>query len=133
MNALKHANRIYGAALFDLDAWAADGTIEASAEMRHKLFYRALHDTDVGGRRFRKGQRIDIGHSIKYSLGEAQRLFRHSKVRQADRWLSSTGDYGKLCLLPPIMVSCGYHAFSDDACLGLYRLEPCNARPNGKL
>jgi hypothetical protein len=113
MNALKHANRIYGAALFDLDAWAADGTIEASAETRHKLFYRALHDTDVGGRRFRKGQRIDIGHSIKYSLGEAQRLF--------------------LCLLPPTMVSCGYHAFSDDACLGLYGLEPCNARPNGKL
>jgi hypothetical protein len=107
LNALKHANRIYGADLFDLDAWSADGAIE-SAETRHELFYRALYDTNVGKRRFRKDQRIDIGHSIKYSLGETQRLFRRAKAQQADRWLNSIGDYGKLCASRPCeVVSCG--------------------------
>jgi hypothetical protein len=132
MNALKHANRIYGADLFDLNAWAADGAIEA-AEMRHELFYRALHDTNVGKRRFRKDQRIDIGHSIKYSLGETQRLFRRAKAYQADRWLNSTGDYGELCVFPIMIRDLLWsHAFADDACSGLYKLEPYCATHNEK-
>lgn len=98
MNALKHANRVCEMQLFDLTAWKADGRIDQQAHM-HSLFYRALHDTQVSSRVFRRGDCLSLGHNIKYPIGEVQNLFRDAGMREEHRWENKDGDYGKLDMM----------------------------------
>ncbi|KAI9720218.1 MAG: hypothetical protein M1812_003036 [Candelaria pacifica] len=92
MNALTNANAVMGYQLFDLEAWRADGEIDPKHSC-HQLFYRATKDTLVGDRPFKEGDRLTLGHNIKYPKDEVQRIFHGAGLQQAAQWDNSTQDY----------------------------------------
>jgi uncharacterized SAM-dependent methyltransferase len=90
---LSNANKVYGSELFDLSAWCADGSIDKQKSC-HELFFHALRDTTLGPRKFAKGERLHLGHSIKYPKSELQLLLKSSALRQVESWQNSEADYG---------------------------------------
>lgn len=96
LNGLKHANRIMGGKpLFNLDEWEAIGEFDIKAG-RHHAFVAPLRDVVVDGVPVRKGERIRIEESYKYSREEALHLWEQAGLTESTVWSNSAGDYGEI-------------------------------------
>ncbi|KAF1831095.1 hypothetical protein BDW02DRAFT_601127 [Decorospora gaudefroyi] len=93
LNGLKHANALMGANTFDLNDWEAVGEYDEEAG-RHHAFVAPRKDVVIDGVAVKKGERIRIEESYKYSLKEAKELWEMAKLAENVVWANSRGDYG---------------------------------------
>jgi EasF-like predicted methyltransferase len=117
LNGLKHANRILGqGTTFDPEKWKVIGEYDAAAG-RHHAFVSPVEDVVVDGVLIRRGERVRIEESYKYSENEIDRLWEDSEMAASTIWANSKGDYGESKQLGFLFVRCtGLHT-SDASCL----------------
>lgn len=93
-NGLKHANRLLGSKQFDLNHWSGNGEYEI-ATGRHHAFMTPDIDVTIDGILIRKGERVWIEESNKWSSDETAWLWDAAGLAEGAKWCNSTGDYGK--------------------------------------
>jgi len=93
-NGLKHANRLLGSTQFDLEHWSGNGQYEI-VEGRHHAFVSPDIDVTVDDVLIRKGERVWIEESVKWSPLEAAQLWDRAGLTEGAKWCNSIGDYGE--------------------------------------
>ncbi|CAN9352168.1 unnamed protein product [Alternaria alternata] len=93
LNGLKHANAIMGEKAFDIQNWEAIGEYDSQAG-RHHAFVAPLKDTVVDGVPIKRGEKIRIEESYKYSREEAKELWELAKLAENVVWANAKGNYG---------------------------------------
>lgn len=93
LNGLKNANRILGTEAFKLDEWDAFGEF-VEKDGYHRAFVSPLKDVIVDGVELKKGERIRIEESWKFSADEIDRLWNESGLVANTVFGTSRGDYG---------------------------------------
>lgn len=95
LNGLKHAKMILGPeAGFDLSDWEVIGEYDEEAG-RHHAFVSPLKDVVVDDVLIKKGERVRIEESYKYSREEVSHLWEEAGLAANTVWSNSRGDYGK--------------------------------------
>jgi len=94
LNGLTHANRLLGSDQFQLDSWQVIGEYDTSAG-RHHAFVSPLKDVVIDGVLIRKGERVRIEESYKWSDDETQALWEKVGFVESAYWSNRAGDYGK--------------------------------------
>lgn len=95
LNGLKHANRIMGKIVFDPEDWDAVGAFN-EAIGGHQAFVLPKRDVDIDGVKIRKGERIRIEESYKYSTEEIEHLWVEAGLAGNTVFSNLTGNYGTL-------------------------------------
>ncbi|CAA9965073.1 Methyltransf 33 multi-domain protein [Pyrenophora teres f. maculata] len=93
LNGLKHANALMGENTFNMDDWEAIGEYDKQAG-RHHAFVAPRKDVVIDGVPVKKGERIRIEESYKYSREEAKDLWEMAKLAENVVWPNAKGDYG---------------------------------------
>lgn len=94
LNGLKNANRILGSkAGFDLSDWEVIGEYDVAAG-RHHAFVSPIKDVTVDEVFIKKGERVRIEESYKYSRDEISHLWEESGLAANTVWANAKGDYG---------------------------------------
>ena len=109
LNALRNANSVMGYEVFDLHAWNYVGEIDRKNTC-HKLIYVSNRDTIVGNQSFKKGDRLLLGHNIKYPRSEALRIFSNAELIPLERWDNAAQDYSKCCMFVTLLILQSNHA-----------------------
>ncbi|EMC91772.1 hypothetical protein BAUCODRAFT_116776 [Baudoinia panamericana UAMH 10762] len=91
-NGLKHANRLLGYEAFKLDDWEIIGEYDNSRG-GHRAFVIPRIDVEVEGILLKKGERIRIEESYKYSKTQANELWRASGVQEATIFSNDASTY----------------------------------------
>lgn len=87
LNGLINANSIYAEDIFHLDDWEALGEYVYDADVpRHQAFVSPLRNTSVLGTIVRRGEKIKIEQSLKYSYPSAQELWKSAGFQEFDYW-----------------------------------------------
>jgi EasF-like predicted methyltransferase len=95
LNGLEHANNLLGSKEFNIKDWKVIGEYRYGEEGgRHMAFVSPICDVTIDGVSIRKGERIQIEESNKFSADEANQLFREAGLVQGVRWANQQGDYG---------------------------------------
>lgn len=79
---------------FNMDDWEAIGEYDKQAG-RHHAFVAPRKDVVIDGVPVKKGERIRIEESYKYSREEAKDLWEMAKLAENVVWPNAKGDYGK--------------------------------------
>jgi uncharacterized SAM-dependent methyltransferase len=95
LNGLKHANRIMGETVFNLEDWDAVGAYNKEAG-GHQAFVSPKRDVQIDGVKINKGERIRIEESYKYSTEEIEHLWVEAGLVSNTVFSNSTGNYGML-------------------------------------
>lgn len=82
---MKHANELLGYGAFDLSKWEAVGEYDEYGG-KHQAFVVPKEDLQVEDVTVRKGERVRIEESYKYSQAQANELWQGSGVEEAARW-----------------------------------------------
>ena len=93
LNGLKNANRILGTEAFKADEWDAFGEF-VEEDGYHRAFVSPLKDVVIDGVELKKGERIRIEESWKFSAEEIQHLWNESGLVANTVFPTSRGDYG---------------------------------------
>ncbi|KAF1993588.1 hypothetical protein P154DRAFT_449788 [Amniculicola lignicola CBS 123094] len=93
MNGLKHANEIMGKEVFHIEDWEVIGEYDEVAG-RHHAFVSPLKDTVIDNVTIRRGERIRIEESYKYSRDEIIHLWENAGLMENTVWHNAKGDYG---------------------------------------
>ncbi|KAJ4301696.1 hypothetical protein N0V90_003789 [Kalmusia sp. IMI 367209] len=93
LNGLKNANRILEAEAFKPEEWNAFGEF-VEKDGYHRAFVSPLKDVIIDGVQLRKGERIRIEESWKFSTEEIQHLWNEAKLVANSVFSNSRGDYG---------------------------------------
>lgn len=80
-NGLKHANALLGYAAFKLSDWDIIGEYSVSLGA-HRAFVAPQRDMTIEGAKLKKGERIRIEESYKFSGRQARSLFRTGGVTE---------------------------------------------------
>lgn len=94
MNGLKHANRLLGYEAFAPNDWEAVGEYDEEGG-RHRAFVVPKKDMTVEGVELKKGEKVRIEESYKFSQSQSEKLWRASGAYEASRFVNDAGDYGK--------------------------------------
>lgn len=89
LNGLAHANRLFKRDIFNLEDWRVIGEyVYDSNEQggRHQAFLSPLRDVDILGHRIRRGERIKIEQSLKYTNASSQKLWALAGLEETERW-----------------------------------------------
>jgi uncharacterized SAM-dependent methyltransferase len=86
-----------GSGTFVLEDWEAIGEYDEKAG-RHHAFVAPRKNVVVDGVPIKKGERVRIEESYKYSRGEAKELWELAKLAENVIWATSKGDYGQYSL-----------------------------------
>ncbi|KAF2492218.1 hypothetical protein BU16DRAFT_529576 [Lophium mytilinum] len=93
LNGLVHASRILGQGnIFNLEDWKVIGEFNSTDDC-HQAFLSPVRDVSVDGISIRKGERIRIEESHKYSADETSSLFRVTGLTREGKWSTKRGDY----------------------------------------
>lgn len=94
LNGLRNANRLLGKELFNLDEWDGIGEyVYDRFSGRHQAFLSPMRDVLVGGIPIKKGEKIRIEESHKYSANETIQLWQAAGLAEGSKWSTKTGDY----------------------------------------
>lgn len=93
LNGLKNANRILGFEAFKSDEWDAFGEF-VEEDGYHRAFVSPLKDVTIDGIELKKGERIRIEESWKFSAEEIQHLWNEAGLTANTVFPTSRGDYG---------------------------------------
>lgn len=86
-----------GSEVFKPDEWDAFGEfVEESGY--HRAFVTPLKDVEIDGVQIKKGERIRIEESWKFSAEEIQQLWNQAGLAANTVFGISRGDYGTFCL-----------------------------------
>lgn len=102
MNGLVHANAIFGRDIFHLPDWKVIGEYVYDNDDqggRHQAFVTPLRDVEILGEPVKKGERIQIEQSLKYSRAGAEKLWALSGLEEMERW-TYEDEHGEPCRLP---------------------------------
>ena len=93
LNGLQHANELLAYTAFRPEDWEAVGEYDQDGE-RHRAFVSPNKDVHVEGIMVRKGEKVRIEESYKYSPGQAKRLWSEAGVIESASWANEVGSYG---------------------------------------
>ncbi|KAJ4352528.1 uncharacterized protein N0V89_007877 [Didymosphaeria variabile] len=93
LNGLKNANRILGTEAFKLDEWEHRGEF-VEKDGYHRAFVSPLKDVVIDGVQLKKGERIRIEESWKFSTEEIEHLWSAAGLVPNTVFSTSRGDYG---------------------------------------
>lgn len=93
LNGLKNANRIMGTEAFKLDNWEHRGEF-VEKDGYHRAFVAPLKDVVIDGVQVKKGERIRIEESWKFSKEEIQHLWNEAGLIPNTVFSTARGDYG---------------------------------------
>lgn len=93
LNGLKNANRILGFEAFKAEEWDAFGEF-VEEDGYHRAFVSPIKDVIIDGIELKKGERIRIEESWKFSTEEIQHLWDQSGLTANTVFPTSRGDYG---------------------------------------
>ena len=79
---------------FNMDDWEAIGEYDKQAG-RHHAFVAPRKDVVIDGVTIKKGEKIRIEESYKYSREEAKHLWEMAKLAENTVWANAKGDYGE--------------------------------------
>ena len=85
---------------FNMDDWEAIGEYDRQAG-RHHAFVAPRKDVVIDGVTIKKGEKIRIEESYKYSREEAKNLWEMAKLAENTVWANAKGDYGECSWLQP--------------------------------
>ena len=102
-NGLKHANRLLGYDAFCLDDWDAVGEYDEKGG-KHQAFVVPNKDVIVEGVAVKRGEKVRIEESYKYSRAQAEDLWHDANVMQIRTWSNDAEDYG---ISSRILSDCG--------------------------
>lgn len=89
LNGLAHANRLFKRDIFNLEDWRVIGEyVFDNNEQggRHQAFLSPLRDVNILGQRLRRGERIKIEQSLKYTNASSQKLWALAGLEETERW-----------------------------------------------
>jgi len=87
LNGLRHANTVLGQTVFNERDWKVVGEYVFDDQGgRHQAFYAPLRDTLVMGELIKTHERIQVEQSLKFSPGEAQRLWNRAGMVEVGQW-----------------------------------------------
>lgn len=93
-NGLDHANILLGHQTFKQDEWAIEGRYD-SLEHRHEAYYVALKDVQIGHILIRKGEKLKLEESHKYSELESYQLWRAAGLVPESSYFNDDRTYGQ--------------------------------------
>lgn len=94
LNGLKHANRLMGDTVFHPDEWEASGEYDAKKGC-HRAWVSPTKDINIDGVQIKKGEKIRIEESYKYSREEIQQLWQGAGLVEDTIWSNASADYGE--------------------------------------
>ncbi|KAF1955820.1 hypothetical protein CC80DRAFT_492772 [Byssothecium circinans] len=119
LNGLKHANRLLGETVFNLDDWDTIGEYDVENGC-HRAFVSPLKDVEIDGVRIAKGERLRIEESYKYSRKETERLWDEAGLVENSVWCNKTADYAlHLVVKPPFFFSAKPEAYAAEPVPGI--------------
>jgi len=92
-NGLKHANKLLGYEAFNSSDWEAIGEYDEQGG-RHRAFVAPKNDLTIEGVALKKGEKVRIEESYKYSQDQAEELWRMADVIEVSAWSNDAGNYG---------------------------------------
>jgi L-histidine Nalpha-methyltransferase / hercynylcysteine S-oxide synthase len=106
LNGLVHAEKLLGSTTnLNLDDWKVIGKYNHHPA-RHQAFVTPLKDIVVDGVVIKKGERVRIEESHKYSAMEIDNLWEYSGLARGSSWFNESRDYGTFhlqhCKTPPV-------------------------------
>jgi uncharacterized SAM-dependent methyltransferase len=102
LNGLMNANRILGTEAFKPDEWEHCGEF-VEKDGYHRAFVSPLKDVVIDGVQLKKGERIRIEESWKFSTEEIEHLWSEAGLVPTTVFSTSRGDYGMFYLPSCIM------------------------------
>lgn len=94
LNGLVHANRLFGKEVFKQDDWQVLGRYDTTKQC-HQAFYKANNDVSIEGVHIKRGEKIRVEESYKYSTVQSRTLWRSAGLMPKASFGNPTDDFRK--------------------------------------
>ena len=85
-----------GEKVFDLNDWRVIGEYVYDGEGgRHQAFYAPVRDVKILEVQIKAGERVQVEQSLKYSLEDAQHMWKMSGLNEVKKWSATSEAYSK--------------------------------------
>lgn len=101
INGFQHANKLAGGSCFSEKDWDFDAELEEFPTTRHRFFFRARHDINLGslGRSITKGEEFDWFDSHKYDEESVRCMCTKAGLTIIDVWKAKGSEFRTSSLL----------------------------------
>lgn len=117
LNGLSHANKLVGKEVFNKSEWQVIGEYDTAAG-RHQAFYSPMKDVYVENVLVKKGERIRVEESYKYSPLQSSELWQKAGLAPVARFGNLADDYREFCNTAQVHVTlpCNFRESSCQHC-----------------